>query len=133
MIKPSEKIRNILSEVFPQNKNFEKSPFPINIDYSLPFYEIDKKRIIVYQTDGLDSQEFIGDEQLIRNFKFEVVVASNDSNEAFNISNFIYNYLRKYKDSEYIKITPVGDISPMGQNSKKMWLYACTYSIMKNK
>ena len=133
MIKPSEKIRNILSEVFPQEDDFEKSVFPINIDYSIPFYEIDKKRIIIYQTDGTDSQEFLGDNELLRNFNFEVIVSSYDSNEAFNISNFIYLYLRKYKDSDYIKITPIGDISPMGQNSKKLWLYGCTYSIMKNK
>ena len=87
MIKPSEKIRDILSSVFPQKKDFEKSPFPINVDYSLPFYEIDKRRIIVYQTDGARLQEFIGGEQLLRGINFDIVVASADSNESFNISN----------------------------------------------
>ena len=130
MIKPSEKIRDILSSVFPQNKDFEKSPFPINVDYSVPFYDIDKRRIIVYQTDGARPQEFIGGEQLLRGINFDIVVASPDSNESFNISNFILNYLRKYKDDEYVKITPVKDITPMGQNTKKLWLYNCTYNIL---
>lgn len=133
MIRPSEKIRDILSEVFPQKKNFEKSAFPINIDYSVPFHEIDKKRIIVYHADGAKPQEFIGNEQLLRGINFEVVVASPSPTEAFNISNFIFGYLRKYKDSEYVKITPIDDVTPMGQNSKKLWLYGCSYNILKNK
>lgn len=132
MIKPSERIREILSNLFPQEKNFEDSVFPINTDYSLPFYEIDKKRIIIYQTDGRVPQEFLGNNELLRNFTFDVIVAAKDDKQAFAVSNMIFNYLRKYKDDEYVRIMPLNDITPMGINSKKHWLYVCSYGIIKD-
>lgn len=132
MIKPSERIREILSNLFPQEKNFEDSVFPINTDYSLPFYEIDKKRIIIYQTDGRGPQEFVGNNEMLRNFTFDVIVAAKDDKQAFAVSNMIFNHLRKYKDNEYIRIMPINDVSPMGKNSKNYWLYVCSYGIIKD-
>ena len=132
MIKPSERIREILSNLFPQEKNFEDSVFPINTDYSLPFYEIDKKRIITYQTDGKSPQEFVGNNEMLRNFTFDVIVAAKDDKQAFAVSNMIFNYLRKYKDDEYVRIMPINDVSPMGINSKKYWLYVCSYGIIND-
>ena len=133
MIRPSQKIANILKEYFPQEKNFERSIFPINIDFSVPFSDIDKRRIIIYQTDGRASMSFLGDKESIRNFTFDVIVASSDADESFTVSNMIRNILKKYKDEEYVKITPINDITPMGKNAKKLWLYTCSFNIELSK
>lgn len=131
--RPSKRIANILSNYFPQNKDFEKSIFPINIDYSVPFAEISKRRIIIYQTNGNDTLTFLGDKEDIRNFTFDVIVASDSADESFCVSNLIRNVLKKYKDAEYVRIKPINDISPMGKNAKKLWLYTCSYNIELSK
>ena len=133
MIRPSEKIRTILSDYFPQESNFETSVLPINTDFSVPFAEIDKQRIIIYQTSGRASLNCLENKKKIRNFTFDIVVAHPNNDDAFAISNMVYNILTKYKDSEYVSIYPVDDISPLGKNAKKLWLYSCTYNIEYSK
>ena len=133
MVRPSQKIANILKEYFPQEKNFEKSVFPINIDYSVPFSDIDKRRIIIFQTDGKASMNFLGDKESIRNFTFDVIVASSDADESFTVSNMIRNILKKYKDEEYVRISALDDVTPMGKNVKKLWLYTCSFNIELSK
>ena len=133
MIRPSQKIADILSKYFPQEKNFEKSVFPINIDYSIPFSDIDKRRIIIFQTDSRASTNFLGDKESIRNFTFDVIVASTDANESFTVSNMVRNILKKYKDEEYVRISAIDDVTPLGKNAKKLWLYSCSFNIELSK
>ena len=95
--RPSKRIANILSNYFPQEKDFEKSIYPINIDYSVPFSDISKRRIIIYQTNGNNTLTFLGDKEDIRNFTFDVIVASDSADESFCVSNLIRNILKNIK------------------------------------
>lgn len=133
MEKPSEMIRNLISEIIPQNEeDFEKSNFPIYTDYSFQFDDINDKRIIVYQGKTNPPVAFVGDEQMMRLLSCDVVVASADFNESYTISNAIFNYLRKIKGNYgIIRIEASSDIEFLGINAKRLCLYSCSYAIIK--
>jgi hypothetical protein len=127
----TEQIRDILKPIFPQEKKFEKSQIPIYTNYSLSYQDIDTKRIIIYQGNSLAPQQFIGNKEIIRSLTFDILVACKDIDEGYNISNQIFNYLRKYVDGSNFMILPMTDIDTVGFNQKKFYIYTCSYGILK--
>lgn len=130
----SEIVRTYLSRMFKQKRTVETSDIPIYVNYSVPFYEIDKKRIMVYDSNGLSPQYFLGDSEIIRTQAFIVIVADKDSKTAYERLNDITEYLTSInQDGEIITIRQVDDIEPIGINPNKYYLYRCSFALSRLK
>lgn len=130
----SEIIRELLSKIFKQKDNVEESELPIYVNYSIPYYEIDKSRIIIYNVDSLSPENFLGNEDILRTQGFSIVVSDKDDKVAFDRQNQIMDYLEHCGSfDDVIDIDAVSDIEPMGINPKKYYLYRCDYLIKRIK
>lgn len=132
-MRPSKIVRELLLPYFPQNEdNFEKSEFPIYVDYSFAYEDMDTRRILILQSNGPAPNIFLGGNEIVRGSTCDIVVASPDADEAYMVSNIIFNRLRKVKnDYGILQIVPTTDIEPVGINSKRIYLYTCSYGILK--
>jgi hypothetical protein len=132
-MRPSKILREYLLPYFPQNKaDFEKSEFPIYIDYSFSYDDVNNKRIVILQSNSSAPNVFIGGKELLRGNTCDIIVASKDADEAYEVSNRIFNRLRHCR-GEYgvVEILPINDIEPLGINSKRFYLYTCSFGIIK--
>ncbi len=130
----SEIIREYLKRLFKQKSDVEKSDIPIYVNYSVPFYEIDKKRIMVYDENTMAPRTFLGDNEILRVQGFSVVVADNNSKVAYDRANSIMEYLTAInQDGNIVTIRAISDIEYLGINPKKYFLYSCDYSITRLK
>ena len=130
----SELVRPIVARLFPQKQNVEDSEVPIYVNYSIPFYDVDKKRIMIYDANGLSPQYFLGDQDILRTQGLTVVVADKDSKVAYDRSNLIMDFLTSIKQyGDVVTIRAIEDIEPLGINPKKYYLYKCNYAITRVK
>ena len=130
----SELVRPIVARLFPQKENVEDSDVPIYVNYSIPFYDVDKKRIMIYDANGLQPQYFLGDSEHLRTQGVTVVVADKDSKVAYNRANLIMDFLTSIKQQgDIVTIRAIDDIEPLGINPKKYYLYKCNYAIIRTK
>lgn len=132
-MRPSKILRELLLSYFPQNEDdFEKSEFPIYVDYSFAYEDMTTKRILILQSNGPAPNTFISGKEIIRGSTCDIVVASPDADEAYTVSNIIFNRLRKVRnDYGILQIVPTTDIEPVGINSKRLYLYTCSFGILK--
>lgn len=132
-MRPSKIIENYILPYFPQNEDdFEKSEFPIYIDYSFSYNDLNTKRILILQSNSSIPNTFIGNKEILRGNTCDIIVASPDADEAYDVSNKIFNRLRHCRgENGVVQIVPVTDIEPLGINSKRLYLYTCSYGIIK--
>lgn len=130
----SEVVREYLSKIFKQKTKIEESDIPIYVNYSIPYYNIDKKRIIIYDIDTLTPMNFIGRDDVVRTQGFSVVVSDSDSKTAYDRANSIMEYLTCIQqDGEVVGIDAVTDIDFIGINNKNYYIYRCDYVIRRLK
>ena len=130
----SELVRPIVARLFPQKENVEDSKVPIYVNYSIPFSEVDKERIMIYDANALSPQYFLGDQDILRTQGLTVIVAHKDSKEAYNRSNLIMDFITGVKQyGDIVSIRAIDDIEPMGFNPKKYYLYKCNFAITRIK
>ena len=126
--------RDLLARVFKQAKNVENSEIPIYVNYSIPYDNIDKRRIIIYDTDTLMPANFLGNKDVIRTQSFSVVVSDLDSQTAYDRANTILEYLEGVaQEGDIVDIDAINDIELMGMNEKKYYLYRCDYILRRLK
>ena len=130
----SELVRPIVARLFPQDENVENSKVPIYVNYSIPFSDVDKERVMIYDANALSPQYFLGDKDILRNQGITVIVAHKDSKVAYDRSNLIMDFLTTIKQyGEIVSIRAIEDIEPIGFNPKKYYLYKCNYIITRIK
>ena len=132
-MRPSKIFEQLLLPYFPQNKdNFEESKFPIYVDYSFAYEDMDTRRIVILQSNSSAPSIFLGGKEIIRGNTCDIVVASPDADEAYNVSNIIFNRLRSCRNQYgIVQILPLNDVEPLGINSKRIFMYTCSYGILK--
>lgn len=130
----SEIVRPIIARLFPQKENVEDSDIPIYVNYSIPFSDVDKKRIMIYDANALSPKYFLGDQDVLRTQGITIIVADKDSKVAYDRSNLIMDFLTSIKQyGDIVSIRAIDDIEPVGFNPKKYYLYKCNYSIIRTK
>ena len=130
----SEIVRPIIARLFPQKENVEDSDIPIYVNYSIPFSDVDKKRIMIYDANALSPQYFLGDQDVLRTQGITIIVADKDSKVAYDRSNLIMDFLTSIKQyGDIVSIRALDDIEPIGFNPKKYYLYKCNYAIIRTK
>lgn len=132
-MRPSKILRECLLPYFPQNKDdFEKSEFPIYIDYSFSYDDVENKRIVILQSNSSSPNVFIGGKELLRGNTCDIIVASKDADEAYEASERIFKRLINCRgDYGIVQIVPIKDIEPLGINSKRFYLFSCSFGIIK--
>lgn len=130
----SETARELLKQIFPQEEEVQESSMPIYVNYSVPFYEVDSPRIIIYDNATVAPRYFLGDSEVIRTQGFNIVVADKDSKVAYDRLNTIAIYLKSKKQiDDIIQIRITDDIEPIGINTKKYYLYSCNFVMHRTK
>jgi hypothetical protein len=130
----SETARELLKQIFPQAEEVQESSMPIYVNYSVPFYEFDSPRVVIYDSATVAPRYFLGDNEVIRTQGFNIVVADKDSKVAYDRLNTIAVYLKSKKQiDDIIQIRITDDIEPMGINSKKYYLYSCNFVMYRTK
>lgn len=130
----SEIVRPIIARLFPQEENVEDSKVPIYVNYSIPFSDVDKERIMIYDANALSPKYFLGDTDILRTQGLTVVVAHKESKVAYDRSNLIMDFLTSIKQyGDIVSIRAIDDIEPIGFNPKKYYLYKCNYAIIRTK
>ena len=132
-MRSSKILMNYILPYFPQNEDdFEKSEFPIYIDYSISYSDIDTKRIMILQSQSSQPELFLGNKELIRGNTCDIIVASPNADEAYEVSERIFNRLRNCRGEDgIVQIVPINDIEPLGINAKRIYLYTCSFGIIK--
>ena len=132
-MRSSKILMNYILPYFPQNEDdFEKSNFPIYVDYSFEYDSMDTKRIVIVQSNSSVPNLFLGNKELLRGMTCDIIVASPNADEAYEVSERIFNRLRNCRGEDgIVQIVPINDIEPLGINAKRIYLYTCSFGIIK--
>lgn len=131
--RPSEILRQYILPMFPQNEeDFSKSEYPIYIDYQFKFDGIEDKRITILQSNSSAPSRFIQNREYISGNSCDIIVSCKDANEAYTVSQLIKKKLNKSRGMYgVIDIQPLTDVEPLGINAKKLYMFTCSYGIIK--
>lgn len=133
ILRPSEILRQCLLPMFPQDEtSVEKSEYPIYIDYSFSFDKTSNKRIVILQSSSAAPNRFIGNDEFVSGASCDIIVSSQNADEAYTISKVIEKKLNQIRNIYgIIDIQPLTGVEPMGINSKGFYMFSCTYGIIK--
>lgn len=132
IMRPSEILRQYLLPLFPQADDFEKSEYPIYIDYQFSFKDIGDKRITILQNSSSSPSRFVGNQEYISGNTCDIIVSAQNADEAYTVSQVIKNKLNNSRGLYgVIDIKPMSDIEPLGINAKKYYMFSCAYAIIK--
>lgn len=133
ILRPSEILRQCLLPLFPQNsEDFAKSEYPIYIDYQFNFDSINDKRITILQSNSSAPSRFVENKEYITGNSCDIIVTCKDADEAYTVSQIIKKRLNKTRGLYgIVDIQPLTDIEPLGVNSKKLYMFTCSYGIIK--
>lgn len=130
--RPSEILRQFILPMFPQAENFEKSEYPIYIDYQFNFNDISDKRITILQSTSSGPSRFVGNKEYISGNSCDIIVASASADEAYTVSQVIKRKLNQCRGLYgVVDVQPLTDVEPLGINAKKLYMFTCSYGIIK--